>query len=141
MALVSFATLLGSCGDISLGGNPYLLEAVPDGTLVYQGVFTSLSSSFPVSGTAEVYRSTSGDTLRVASLSAPTSVGSLSLIGQGQQSGSTRTHTTTLRSARGNQNYETGVTGVVWSSVSVRAASSPTAQPYGTALLQAVSSR
>lgn len=129
---------LPACGQIGLGGNPYLLEPAPDGTLVYIGTFSTLDASHPVTGTAQIYRSTSGDTLRVASLSAPTDVGALSLVGQGQQGSTSRQYTTTLKSSRGDQNYSTGLSAMVWSTVTIRTAANPSAQPYGTAVLQAV---
>lgn len=130
---------LTSCGRIGLGGNPYLLEPAPEGSLVYIGTFSTLDASHPVTGTAEIYRSTAGDTLRLASLSAPTDVGALSLIGQGQQGSTSRQYTTTLKSARGDQNYPTGLSAMVWSTITIRTAANPSAQPYGTAVLQAVS--
>ena len=136
--LIVSVALLPGCGVIGLGGNPYLLEGVPDGTLVYQGTLTTLNSAYPTTGVAQVYRGTSGDVIRLTGLSAPTSVGPLSIIGNGQQSGITKTYTSTLRSARGDQNYDTGLSTVIWSTVSIRNAASPSSQPYGTATLQAV---
>jgi hypothetical protein len=129
------------CGVVGLEANPFLLEPVPDGTLVYQGSFTTLSGDTPVTGIAQIYRAADGDTIRLSSLSAPTDVGPMSLLGSAQVSGNSQEYNTTLRSARGNQNYETGMGPATWSTISIRTAANPNAAPYGTATLLPISAQ
>ena len=135
LACVSLLTPLLSCGVVGLEANPYLLEPAPQGSLVYQGSFTTLGGDTPVTGVAQIYRATGGDIIRLSALSAPTDVGPMTLVGSAQVSGATQEYATTLRSARGNQNYETGIGPATWSTITLRTAGNPNAQPYGAATL------
>ena len=65
----SVLTLLGACGAVGLGGNPFLTDPVPVGQLRFQGQFQNCASGKAVSGTAQVYLTASGEVLRLESLS------------------------------------------------------------------------
>lgn len=121
-----------SCGGIGLGANPYLLESAPAGSIVYTGIFFTQTAGKDVTGTAKIYRrSGQNDILRLESLSAPAE-SPLRLKGDYSNLGSAGSFGATLKSSRGNQNYDTGVSGVIWSSVSIRN-TLPTSADYATA--------
>ena len=123
-----------SCGGIGLGANPYLLENAPEGSVVYTGLFFTQTAGKTVTGTAKIYRrSGQNDVLRLESLSAPAE-SPLKLRGDYSNLGSTGSFSATLKSSRGNQNYDTGVSGVLWNSVSIRN-TIPTSADYATASL------
>lgn len=114
------ALTLSSCGDIGLGANPYLLESAPAGAVVYTGIFFTQTSGKDVTGTAKIYRrSGQNDVLRLESLSAPAE-SPLRLRADYSTGSLTGSFNATLKSSRGNQNYDTGVSGVTWNSVSIR---------------------
>ncbi len=128
--LLSCVSLLthSSCGGIGLGANPYLLESPPTGSVVRTGIFFTITSGKEVTGTAKIYRRAGqNDILRLESLSAPAE-SPLKIRAEYDSS----SFNATLKSSRGNQNYDTGVSGVNWSSVSIRN-TIPTTPDYGTA--------
>lgn len=134
---VSLVTQLMACGVIGLGGNPSLNDPVPNGTLKRQGVFQSCSPEMTVTGRAEIYQTTTGDVLRLVSLSIVKPDGSEPIAGlldvAAQHSGSTVS--SVLRSTRGNQNYPLSGGTQSWNAVHIRPLTNPTNINYCSASL------
>ena len=130
LVLLPVLILLSSCGGITLGGGTGTNAAIPNGTVISQGNFTSLNGQ-TVTGAAILYNmGSSSYIVRLSGLSAPTENG---LKVQVYANG-TNVFSTPLQSTTGNQNYSFTSTSSSFSQVYIY--STLNAEIYGQALLQ-----
>jgi hypothetical protein len=133
-AMVGGAGSLG-CGQVTLGGGT-ANDAVPVGTIVAQGSFTSVASGKPVTGTVTVYLASSIYIVRLQGLSTPSESG---LFVRGVVNG-IAAQDLALRSTSGNQNYtfSSVPAGSIWAQVKIYSATANL--DYGLATLTQVAS-
>lgn len=126
------ALLLSNCGVVSTGGGSgTFTDAVPNGTVVAQGNFSSQNGQ-TVTGSAIIYNMGAPNYIvRLSGLTAPSESG---LLVQVWGNGSSPTYQVTLRGASGNQNYSFSSNSQSFSRVCIH--SNLKQLDYGCALLQ-----
>ena len=123
---------LGNCGIVPVGAANCPNDAVPSGSIVYQGPFTAANGG-TASGAAEVYNSGGNYTVRLdgVSFTPPNSqTTGLQVVGAGGS------FTTSLNSLCGSQNYSAGTT--LPSSSQIQIFSNINSVNYAQAILTAV---
>ena len=122
--LSMFAFVLNGCGSgIKAGTAAAATDAVPTGTIESQGTLLSQQAGATVSGTVAVYNTGTTHILRLEGISIPVNAGNqVFLAASGQP-----VFTTVMKSATGNQDYDTGLVNTqTWSQVTIRTSSNTT---------------
>ena len=110
---------LGSCGAIKAGAAPPATDPAPTGTIEAQGSLLG-QNGVTASGSVSVYNSGTSQILRLDNLSIPINSGNQIFL---EVSGQV-VFTTILKSASGNQDYDTGLTAAqTWTQATIRTSS------------------
>ena len=118
-ALVLQALFSGSCGAIKAGNPAPATDAPPSGTVEAQGTLLG-QNGVAASGSVSVYNSQPNHILRIDNLSIPANPGNQIFL---EVSGQV-VFTTVLKSASGNQDYDTGLaTTQTWTQATIRTSS------------------